>query len=107
MQLEIGTSTRRYLPARGTAGLDRSLVSGNRRVPCPPTMITESTLLVLTLWRPVLAIKQSEVSGIPLRVFKPHAKKSASVIGPLGPFGPSLQLPALTGWNNLHRCSSC
>jgi hypothetical protein len=28
MQLEMGTSTRRYLPARGTAGLARWAVSG-------------------------------------------------------------------------------
>src|SRR5215831_20127831 len=53
MQLEIGMSTRRYLPASGTAGLALSLVSGNNRVPCPPPMITESTLLVLAVCRPV------------------------------------------------------
>src|SRR6266540_3014411 len=47
MQLEMGMSTRRYLPASGTAGLDRSLVSGNRRVPAPPPIMTASTLLVL------------------------------------------------------------
>src|SRR6185503_4112018 len=47
MQLEIGMSTSRYLPANGTAGLDRSLVSGNSRVPAPPPIITASTLLVL------------------------------------------------------------
>src|SRR5579862_611556 len=47
MQLEMGISTSRYLPAKGTAGLARSLVNGNSRVPCPPPMITESTLLVL------------------------------------------------------------
>ena len=33
MQFEIGTSTRRYFPPRGTAGLARSLVSGKRRAP--------------------------------------------------------------------------
>ncbi len=53
MQLEMGMSTRRYLPARGTAGFARSLVSGNSRVPCPPPMMTESTLLVLADCRPV------------------------------------------------------
>src|SRR2546429_9457961 len=53
IQLEMGMSTNRYLPARGTAGLARSLVSGNKRVPCPPPMITESTLLVLIDCRPV------------------------------------------------------
>src|SRR5436190_4560286 len=47
MQLEIGISTRRYFPASGTAGLERSLVSGKRRLPAPPPIITASTLLVL------------------------------------------------------------
>src|ERR1035438_10548298 len=56
MQLEMGISTRRYLPANGTAGLARSLVNGNRRVPCPPPMITESTLLGLAVWRLVCNI---------------------------------------------------
>src|SRR5437870_10401330 len=58
MQLEIGISTRRYLPARGTAGLARSLVRGNKRVPCPPPMITESTLLVLIDWRCIMTRSQ-------------------------------------------------
>src|SRR5581483_5791126 len=52
MQLEMGISTSRYLPARGTAGLARSLVRGKSRVPCPPPMMIESTLLVLIDWRP-------------------------------------------------------
>ena len=43
MQLLMGMSTRRYLPARGTAGLARSLVSGKRRVPAPPPMMTATT----------------------------------------------------------------
>ena len=47
MQLEIGMSTIRYFPASGTAGFARSFVSGNNRVPCPPPMMTVSTLLVL------------------------------------------------------------
>src|SRR5215831_11727080 len=54
MQLEIGMSTIRYLPASGTAGLARSLVSGNKRVPWPPPIMTESTLLVLIDIRPVI-----------------------------------------------------
>src|SRR5262249_5410385 len=33
-------STSRYLPPSGTAGLARSLVRGNRRVPAPPPMMT-------------------------------------------------------------------
>jgi hypothetical protein len=36
MQLDIGTSIRRYAPPIGTAGLARCCVSGNRRVPAPP-----------------------------------------------------------------------
>src|SRR5271157_2008721 len=32
-------STKRYLPASGTAGLARSLVKGNSRVPAPPPMM--------------------------------------------------------------------
>src|SRR4051794_39793420 len=56
MQFEIGMSTMRYLPASGTAGLARSLVSGNKRVPCPPPIMTESTLLVLIVCRPVCDI---------------------------------------------------
>src|SRR5580704_15899070 len=45
-QLLIGISTSRYFPASGTAGLARSLVSGNSRVPAPPPMIIDSTRLV-------------------------------------------------------------
>src|SRR5262245_58850791 len=36
MQFEIGISMRRYLPPIGTAGLERSMVRGYRRVPRPP-----------------------------------------------------------------------
>ena len=39
------------IPPSGTAGFERSFVSGNRRVPWPPPRITERTLLVLTDWR--------------------------------------------------------
>ena len=56
MQLLIGMSIKRYLAPRGTAGFARSFVSGKRRLPCPPPMMTESTLLVLTDWRPVCVI---------------------------------------------------
>jgi len=38
-QLLIGMSTKRYLPASGTAGLARSLVKGNSRVLAPPPMM--------------------------------------------------------------------
>src|SRR5215211_5234584 len=39
MQLLMGTSINRYLPATGTAGLARSWVRGNRRAPWPPPRI--------------------------------------------------------------------
>ena len=44
MQFEIGISTKRYFPAKGTAGLDRSRVNGNKRAPCPPPITTARTL---------------------------------------------------------------
>src|ERR1041385_9269781 len=47
MQLEIGMSTNRYLPASGTAGFARSLVNGKSRVPAPPPIMTDSPCLVL------------------------------------------------------------
>src|SRR5690242_16257516 len=56
MQLEMGMSTMRYFPASGTAGFARSLVRGNNRVPWPPPIITERTLLVLIVCRPVCDI---------------------------------------------------
>ena len=43
MQLLMGMSTSRYLPASGTAGLARSLVRGKSRVPAPPPMMTART----------------------------------------------------------------
>src|SRR5678815_850361 len=46
MQFEMGISTMRYFPARGTAGLERSLVRGKSRVPAPPPITTARTLLV-------------------------------------------------------------
>src|SRR5256885_16044151 len=52
MQFEIGTSTRRYLPASGTAGLARSRVSGNSRVPAPPPRMTASTRFIDGVARP-------------------------------------------------------
>src|SRR5699024_163318 len=40
-QLEIGISTSRYLPAIGTAGLERSRVRGYSLEPCPPPKIID------------------------------------------------------------------
>ena len=56
MQFEMGMSTNRYFPASGTAGLERSRVRGNSRVPWPPPRMTQSTLL--------LEKRGSEVDGI-------------------------------------------
>src|SRR5215470_10493880 len=42
-QLLMGTSISRYLPPSGTAGLERSCVSGKSRFPAPPARIIEST----------------------------------------------------------------
>ncbi len=47
MQFETGISTMRYLPASGTAGLERSLVSGKSRVPAPPPMMMASVCSVM------------------------------------------------------------
>src|SRR5262249_42592112 len=44
-QLLMGMSTRRYLPPVGTAGLERNLVSGYRRLPTPPPRISTRTSL--------------------------------------------------------------
>jgi hypothetical protein len=41
-QLEIGISTSLYLPAIGTAGLDRVAVKGYNLVPAPPPKITDN-----------------------------------------------------------------
>ncbi len=47
MQLLMGMSIRRYLPAMGTAGLERSLVSGYSREPRPPPMMTPRTSFIV------------------------------------------------------------
>src|SRR5712664_115795 len=46
-QLLIGISTMRYLPPSGTAGLARSFVNGNKRVPAPPPIMMASVLWVV------------------------------------------------------------
>src|SRR5262245_15682406 len=45
-QLEIGMSISRYLAASGTAGLERKLVSGRSRVPCPPPNTTATDCFI-------------------------------------------------------------
>src|SRR3954464_2184521 len=64
MQFEMGMSTRRYLPASGTAGLARSLVKGKSRVPAPPPMITDRTLLVFGDIRLPCVIMKKSYYGI-------------------------------------------
>src|SRR5262249_1384544 len=49
MQLLIGMSRSRYIPARGTAGLLRSFVSGYSLVPRPPPKIRPSTCCMVHL----------------------------------------------------------
>src|SRR6516165_6081105 len=49
MQLLIGMSIRRYLPATGTAGLLRSWVGGYSRVPRPPPRMRLRTLCMESL----------------------------------------------------------
>src|SRR5688572_3595325 len=43
MQLEMGMSMSRYLPATGTAGLDRDRVRGKSREPRPPPRMRART----------------------------------------------------------------
>src|SRR3954470_395490 len=83
MQLEIGISTRRYFPASGTAGLERSRVSGNRRVPCPPPMMIERTFPIFTGVIFVGAIPQLHEPEIVCRRFNLRAPFSASGIRPV------------------------
>src|ERR1700748_3479448 len=46
-QFEIGISTRRYLPAIGTAGFERVVVNGASRLPWPPPRTMHITLEVI------------------------------------------------------------
>ncbi len=43
IQLLIGISTKRYLPAIGTAGFERAAVKGYNLDPAPPPKITART----------------------------------------------------------------
>jgi hypothetical protein len=49
MQLLMGMSTNRYLPAMGTAGLLRVAVSGYSLVPAPPPNITATVDLAIVI----------------------------------------------------------
>jgi hypothetical protein len=48
-QFDMGMSTSRYLPAMGTAGLDRLAVKGYNLVPAPPPNITDKISLDIFL----------------------------------------------------------
>src|SRR5437879_1414805 len=48
MQLEMGMSTSRYLPAMGTAGLLLLAVRGYKREPAPPPRITANVDLLIS-----------------------------------------------------------
>src|SRR5512139_400059 len=61
MLLEMGMSTRRYFPAKGTAGLARSRVRGNRRLPWPPPRMMVRTRAGSALARVVADMAASSV----------------------------------------------
>src|SRR5437588_6781925 len=48
-QFEIGISTRRYLPAIGTAGFERVAVNGDNRLPWPPPSTMQITFEFILL----------------------------------------------------------
>src|SRR5260370_36428201 len=110
MQLEIGISRRRYLPASGTAGLARSLVRGKTRVPWPQPMITERTLLVFTDCRPVCDdIVRPRGCSIPMRApYRPFARRRARLLcnrANLTWFGGSDSVGFLPSWNSGMYCT--
>jgi hypothetical protein len=49
MQLLMGISTKRYLPAMGTAGLLRVAVKGYNLLPAPPPKITATVDLLIII----------------------------------------------------------
>jgi hypothetical protein len=49
IQLEMGISTMRYFPPKGTAGFEREPVSGNKRVPFPPPSMIDKTSVIFYL----------------------------------------------------------
>src|SRR5688572_1114882 len=86
MQLLIGMSTSRYFPASGTAGFERSLVSGNRRDPAPPPMMTARVFSLSDAGAigsaPHHALRQGAVSAVFTREI---------------PFAPQFRVPPLSG----------
>src|SRR4051794_26851357 len=77
----MGMSMRRYLPAMGTAGLLRYLVSGLRRVPRPPPRMRQMTL-DMTIPRPIEAACPA-----------PSASRGPGVVGAGWVSGPSPRGP--------------
>src|SRR5215211_5320219 len=90
MQLETGTSTRRYLPASGTAGLARWRVSGNSRVPAPPPRITASIRFIAGAAKVVLRGGRDRTRGANcMRGFENREEADLqAVCGPLIHQGP-------------------
>ena len=69
IQLEMGISTNRYLPAIGTAGLERLAVNGYNLEPAPPPNITLSISLEIDirqtyLWNLYRKVKQQFILKI-------------------------------------------
>src|SRR5947207_9654930 len=84
MQFDTGMSISRYLPAIGTAGLLRDLVSGNSRVPRPPPRISEMTRGIAPLL-PTCGVSRQETVG---RVEKLSRRKKAIRAWQLRPVDP-------------------
>ena len=87
-QLLMGMSTRRYLPARGTAGLARSFVSGKSRVPAPPPMMTATTSCGRTVVQGMGTPHRSGVSA-------PGAPKRELTVGQRGSAAHAVAPPGL------------
>lgn len=65
-QLLMGISTSRYFPERGTAGLQRVCVRGDRRVPRPPPRIMQR----VSCWTGMgIGVGNGKGSGIDRAVF--------------------------------------
>lgn len=74
-QLEIGISTNLYLPAIGTAGLERVAVRGNNLDPCPPPRIIETTFDAIIFWR-----LTGYIIGYIVKLIDPKRNLSSSLI---------------------------
>ena len=74
IQLLMGTSINRYLPANGTAGFDRFWVRGNSRVPRPPPIINPKTsFIIIATYIPIKGFSRlfTMRSSLPFYAFTP------------------------------------